>query len=343
MRTIFLLLIVLFHSLTLQALDLRFASWNIERLGHGQQKSYATLARVANQFDFLAIQELMTEEALHRLRQELESVSGERWEAIHSHLLGPGSYKEMYGFIWRRSAVSYVDGAVVYLDDRQLFVREPYSARFRSRATEREFVAATVHVLYGRSVADRVAEVEALSRYWQWLEEVYPETSLYLLAGDFNLAPSHAAWASLRRHALPLIVEGASTLSAVDGRYANLYDNIWLPPRHVDEVVEAGVYRFPQQLGWSHEQARRHVSDHAPVYARIGAGARPIPRELPEAKSRAAVPRSGAEAVRGNRRSRIYHRPDCPGHGRIAEANRVPFESPAAAEAAGYRLAGNCP
>lgn len=47
--------------------------------------------------------------------------------------------------------------------------------------------------------------------------------------------------------------------------------------------------------------------------------------------------------VRGNRNSQVYHLPQgCPGFSQIAEPNRVEFSSAAAAETAGYRLAGNC-
>ena len=42
--------------------------------------------------------------------------------------------------------------------------------------------------------------------------------------------------------------------------------------------------------------------------------------------------------ITGNRRSKVYHRPDCPGYDQVASQNRVPFLD----EAAGYRLAGNC-
>ena len=41
----------------------------------------------------------------------------------------------------------------------------------------------------------------------------------------------------------------------------------------------------------------------------------------------------------GNRRSRIYHRPDCPNYSQIAPHNRVEFDSAAEVEAAGYRRA----
>ena len=47
--------------------------------------------------------------------------------------------------------------------------------------------------------------------------------------------------------------------------------------------------------------------------------------------------------VIGNRRSRIYHRPDCPNYSQIAPKNRIAFNSSAEAEELGYRVAGNCP
>lgn len=45
----------------------------------------------------------------------------------------------------------------------------------------------------------------------------------------------------------------------------------------------------------------------------------------------------------GNRRSHIYHRPDCPNYSQVAAENRAEFASAAEAEAAGYRIAKNCP
>lgn len=59
--------------------------------------------------------------------------------------------------------------------------------------------------------------------------------------------------------------------------------------------------------------------------------------------SRAPGAEPAAGPVVGNARSRIYHRPDCPDYGSISPRSRVPFPSRAAAEAAGYRQAGNCP
>lgn len=337
---VFILLVV---SMGVQALDLRIASWNIERLGHGNQKSYAALAVIADQFDFIAVQEAMTQEGVARLRSAVEEKSRERWEVMYSHRLGPGSHKEKYAFLWRVSAVEYVDAAVVYLDPDNHFVREPYSARFRSRHTGDEFVAATVHILYGSSQASRLPEIHALREYWDWLDEVYPDTALRFLMGDFNLPPQHPAWAPLKEVARPLIWEGASTLSAVNGRFANLYDNIWLPRSLVLTVAESGVYQFPMLMGWSHEKSRRHISDHAPVYARVGDGAAQVTAPAQPVMASPATTTETAPAIRGNLRSKLYHRADCSGFHQIAERNIAVFVDEDEAKAAGFRRAGNCP
>jgi endonuclease YncB( thermonuclease family)/methylphosphotriester-DNA--protein-cysteine methyltransferase len=45
----------------------------------------------------------------------------------------------------------------------------------------------------------------------------------------------------------------------------------------------------------------------------------------------------------GNKNSKIYHRPNCPGYKNVSEKNQVKFKSVEEAEAAGYRVAKNCP
>lgn len=58
-----------------------------------------------------------------------------------------------------------------------------------------------------------------------------------------------------------------------------------------------------------------------------------------------SAPGRAAEStgIRGNRRSKKYHRSDCPSYDAIAPKNRVHFETAQEAEVAGFKLAGNCP
>jgi S1/P1 Nuclease len=52
---------------------------------------------------------------------------------------------------------------------------------------------------------------------------------------------------------------------------------------------------------------------------------------------------SQGTTVRGNKRSKVYHLPSCPGFAAVSPANSATFASEAAAAQAGYRKAGNCP
>ncbi len=335
------------------AADITVASWNIKRLGHGNQQSYPALAAVASKADLLAVQEVMTEAGIARLVTELEKHTGEDWGVLVSHAIGSSSYKEMYAFAWRESAVSYVDGAVVYLDREDRFIREPFSARFQSRRDGSQLALATVHILYGDGIADRTPEIRELANYWEWLGEIYEGTPV-MLVGDFNLPPNNPAWEPLKKLARPLLTRGASTLSSKPGRYANLYDNIFVERNSRLKLGQAGVIDYPKMIGWSHEKSRKHVSDHAPVYVELGRASMNVATVevgAPAVDSRqttlasqavASSPDIAIGAVRGNRNSMIYHRPDCPSYSRIGMKNRVEFGSEAEARAAGYRIAGNC-
>lgn len=249
--------------------DIRVASFNIQGWGWNNGKSNEKVAAIIERFDIIAVQEVMDPHEPARMVQRLEQLTGEPWQEMTSHLIGRSTYREAYSFIWRKSAVEYLDGAVVYLDNRDVFAREPFSARFRSRNTGTTFAISNIHVLYGSSISDRLPEIEALASYWDWLDEVYPDTPR-IIAGDFNLDPNHQGWGPLlSRGAIPAITQGATTLSPTDGRYANLYDNFWLTPGGLD-VQQVGVFRFPYKLAISHERARDVVSDHAPVYLALG-------------------------------------------------------------------------
>lgn len=338
--------------------DLTVGTWNIKRLGHGNQTSYKALAHVARHADLLAVQEVMNEDAVDRLLLALENATGDDWSAINSHLVGSQAYKEMYSFVFNESKIGYEDGAVVYLDRGNKFIREPFSARFRSRQTGDVFAVATVHILYGRGVSDRLPEIQELDAYWRWLGEVYPDTPRMLM-GDFNLDPQHQAWSILRRSAVPLITEGASTLSSINGRYANLYDNVFVSRETSLPIRRAVIVDFPKLLGWDHEMSRAHVSDHAPIFVTLGqpAGGANLPvvgaqmtqrrgeqpTRIEGRRLTASASSAYRGAVRGNRNSSIYHRPDCPSYDAMSPRNIVLFPSEQEAVAAGFRLAGNCP
>ncbi|WP_341958505.1 endonuclease/exonuclease/phosphatase family protein [Pseudomonas sp. RC10] len=352
MLRLFVLCLLLISSLQTALADVNIGTWNLEHLSVRPNKDFQSIAKVAKNVDFLAVQELMSEDALNTLAKELTRQTGKHWSAMASHAVGRSTYKEMYGFVWRDDIVAYEDGAVTYLDRGDTFEREPYSARFRSIKDDTTFVVATVHILYGKNQADRASEITALSSYWAWLKDTYPGKNQIMLMGDFNTPPNAPAWSNLDASAKPLMLEGASTLSTTDGKFANLYDNVFVSRQSAIKASEIKVFKYPEYLGMTNAKGRDSVSDHAPIFFRasftggrqVAASAAPG-SSLPNPMKPASPDSSGKNltvAIRGNKKTMIYHRPDCPSYNSVSEKNRIDFANAAAAEAQHYHLAGNC-
>lgn len=67
------------------------ASWNIQNLGWNNNKDYAALGVIGAHFDFIAVQEVMNEQGITRLRHALEAETDSSWLDTCSHLVGRGS------------------------------------------------------------------------------------------------------------------------------------------------------------------------------------------------------------------------------------------------------------
>jgi hypothetical protein len=70
-------------------------------------------------------------------------------------------------------------------------------------------------------------------------------------------------------------------------------------------------------------------------------GTPPALSATPSAAPRTS-PAAASGEVHGNRRSKVYHLPSCPGYENMSPANLVPFATEAEARETGYRKAGNC-
>ncbi|HEX7048520.1 MAG TPA: endonuclease/exonuclease/phosphatase family protein [Gammaproteobacteria bacterium] len=268
MRMVAACFLFFFFTASACAAETLLASWNLKRLGHQPAKDLAVVVAVLSDYDIIALQEVMRPERVPFLLSAIEKVSKADWAHQCSHTIGRNSYKEAYCFIWRTDRVSYDSASLVYLDPGDVFAREPYSAVFRD-ADGDAFLLATVHVVYGDSKSDRRREGAALRGYWDFLNGAFPGVPV-ILTGDFNLHPDDESLAALREVARSLINEGGTTLSSIEGRYANLYDHIWVGADITP--VEWGIRKIPVEFGLSHEYTRRNVSDHVPVWVRFSVG-----------------------------------------------------------------------
>ena len=136
-------------------------------------------------------------------------------------------------------------------------------------------------------------------------------------------------------------------------RYGRLVGEVLLPDgRSLGHVlVRAG-------LAWWYGQYAPHDATLAQFEAEartakrgLWADAHPVPpwqwRKEHREPARAGTPlisatTSTADAIIGNRHSRVYHWSGCSDYDKVSVQNRVAFPSREAAEQAGYQPAGNC-
>jgi endonuclease YncB( thermonuclease family) len=144
-------------------------------------------------------------------------------------------------------------------------------------------------------------------------------------------------------------------------RYGRLVGVLILDGKDINlEQLKAGQAWYYRQYESDVEPARRSVYAAAEAEARQARRglwrdaapeapwefrARQRGEQEPNPTAKPASPTPGSSTAGrliGNRNSRVYHAPGCPGYDKVSEHNRVYFETEQAALAAGFRRAGNC-
>jgi endonuclease YncB( thermonuclease family) len=135
-------------------------------------------------------------------------------------------------------------------------------------------------------------------------------------------------------------------------RYGRLVGEVLLPDGRSlnQELVKAGMAWWYRQYA-PHDTTLAQLEAEARTAKRgLWADATPIPpwewrkgqRASSTAASAPAAVSPTADAIIGNRRSKVYHWSGCPDYDKVSAQNRVTFPSREAADQAGYRPAGNC-
>lgn len=244
--------------------DLTIASWNVRVFSTGSRNDIelGLIAERLEQFDLVALQEVRDEEVVERTVAIME-----RRGHSYQFLIGPPVgrvVKERYAFLWRSDRVRLTSPSQTYDDSLDLFIREPFAASFV--AGRFDFTLATIHVIFGGSVAERRSEVFALDYVYRWLQDADPDEQDVILLGDFNLPFHDSGWKNLWPLNLYPVLGPAVPTTISD---SEVYDNFWLDPALVSEYTgRSGVDRFDETaFDGNDDAASLMVSDHRPIWA----------------------------------------------------------------------------
>lgn len=241
------------------------ASFNVLHLGWDNSKDMEALACIIDHFDVVALIELETLAGITDLATYLKRLSGEDWDFhISENEVGEGTYKEFYGFVWRKSKVvmTGVTGFFPETDDE--FKREPYAANFT--IGNFSFTIAAIHVIFGDTIAQRRAEAEHLTDVYNYLQDLDVIENNIIIAGDFNLPVSDSAFTILSLDSVTNAISPDQKTTIGDTGLVSAYDNILLSPSISDFAVSSGVLDFTKD---NYATIRFTVSDHIPVWVEI--------------------------------------------------------------------------
>ena len=302
--------------------ELRLAAWNIRIMSH-KSRSDAELIEIARtlaDYDFIAIVELRDEMVLKRTQKILLQM-GKMYDYEFSPAVGRGS-KERCAFLYRSRFVSVVRHGELYpdaADGKDDFSRDPYWATFR--AGEFDFSVIAVHVIWGKRVAPRKAEVRALADVYRYVQKANGAEDDVLLVGDFNRNPTDAD-AYRRIMAIPSMTRLFQFPLKSHIKDSSLYDNIFFQRDHLTEYLNrSGIDRFDEtDFSNDDKAANLAVSDHRPVWAVFsikldddgsdeGGSASPVVRSSESLDTEPTA--SENVAVYVTRTGKKYHRGSC--------------------------------
>lgn len=244
----------------------RVVSWNLRRLGHGTKRMDLVARLLAGQ-DVAVLQEVMSPAGV---RQLLAYLPG--WAAVVSpRAVGRAGYAEHYAVLYRRDRVSLLRSFTV-ADPSDEFAREPFVVCLREGAFD--FCLLTIHVVFGRTVGPRNAEVEALAPLVEQLMRATRERD-WIIAGDFNRPARADCWSPLAAHGWTMTTEARRVATSLSARgYQNDYDHLLINPRYTREWTRQAdrLDVVSRVCGGDFAWCVAHVSDHAPIYAAFRLG-----------------------------------------------------------------------
>lgn len=244
----------------LSAQVLRVASYNVDGLG-GQRKDYMALAKVINNFDVVAAEEVVDAGGLEKVL----SLLADGWEAASSEKETPAvNHKEFFGFFYNDRVELYrMLGPYPGTGE---FSRPPYGANFKVKGSPFSFNLVACHIDSSRGARARAAEVDRLGEVYKYFEKLTGNRGMTILAGDFGeeRMPSFRALMALGGQQ---VIPNKATTMGKNGLERD-EDHIFVSPALRPRIEKADVLYWTRDF----EGSRSTVSSHFPVYLVLKAG-----------------------------------------------------------------------
>ncbi|MDA0834130.1 MAG: endonuclease/exonuclease/phosphatase family protein [Planctomycetota bacterium] len=246
---------------------IRIASFNIQVFGQSKlnkARVMRVLARLVQQFDVVAVQEIRSE-AQDVIPRFLKIVNhdGANYDYVISERLGRTVSKEQYAFLFNadRIAVDRRSATTLHQFQSRLH-RPPFVAKFRTLVSTSNAPFTFTLVNLHTDPDETRKELNALDDVIDYVREADPHEDDVLLLGDLNVDRKHFGELGQIPH-LKSVPENQTT----NMRRTEQYDHITFDALSTTEFTgRAEVYDLPRRFGMTLEEAIE-VSDHLPIWA----------------------------------------------------------------------------
>jgi hypothetical protein len=270
-------------------LQLRLGAWNVKKLGHGQAKDHAAVARIIEaHFDVVALVEVMQKQGEHAGLDSVLARLGDRWDHVVTSEPRPNTTSgsaEFYAVLFRSKVARVGDGwtGLRYATDNDggpdgtgadAFSREPayvfLDLLHPDGTVACDVLLGVYHAVWAGGDADvigaEVAHVDAVLS--EMAGSASGERDVWLV-GDFNLVGEDLAPLTA---ATSLVVGTGSTLNQVGEITANLYDHLLVRDlaASTELVGEARVLDV-RPFAIANDVFYGSVSDHLPIVVPVHA------------------------------------------------------------------------
>lgn len=240
------------------------SSFNTLRLGENQ-KDYKLISKIIKGLDIVGLIEIIDVNGVENLLDSLEKESEEKWDYhISPYPVGHTSYKEYFGFIWKRDRVKFLGAQGFYSDNDSEFSRPPYGADFK--IDEFDFTFILVHSIFGKNKEQRKFEAKRIHKVYDYFQKKNGSENDVVIAGDFNLSALDEAFDKFLKHKDMIIYTINPFIKTTLGkdRLVSSYDNMFLSKIYTSEFKgESGAIDFTKN---AYIEMKKKVSDHLPIF-----------------------------------------------------------------------------
>ncbi|MBW2573120.1 MAG: endonuclease/exonuclease/phosphatase family protein [Deltaproteobacteria bacterium] len=246
------------------------ANFNIQVFGKTKARKtdvMVTLAKIIPQFDIVAIQEIRDASgtAIKKLEHAVD-VMGTDYEYIIGPRLGRTSSKEQYAFMYNTKTISVGESYTFDDSESDLFHRQPFIARFKTKKGYFDFILITIHT----DPEDATKEINAIPIVLQDVQNQFPDEKDFIVLGDLNADCNYFdeddQTSPLRSPEYKWLITNDMDTNLAESSCT--YDRIIVTSATTSEDYAdmSDVFRFDTVLGLTKSMAKK-VSDHYPVYS----------------------------------------------------------------------------